>query len=88
MIRVQFGKRAVAFEDMEARLRESEALLKVAREKFKSAQAGWITTAAQLEDVQQYADQLLKELQDTQAAYEIAMRACADREVKLEAVSS
>ena len=88
MIRVLTGEKAMRFSDMEARVRESEAVLKVAREKFKSAQAGWITTAAQLEDVQQYADQLLKELQDTQAAYEIAMRACADREVKLKAVSS
>ena len=83
MIRVHFGKRAVAFEDMEARVRESEAVLKVAREKYRSAQAGWITASAQLEEVQQYADQLQRELEETRTALKVALRGCADREERL-----
>lgn len=88
MIRVLTGDKAIRFADMEARVRECESVLRAAREKYRSAQAGWITTSALLESALQREGQLIAELEEAQAALDVALQACIDRERRLEGVEA
>ena len=72
---ILFGEAARTARDLQASLRVAEARNDVLVEKAASARAGWITTAAELESVQAYADQLLAELTETQTAFRAALEA-------------
>lgn len=65
MMRVLFGQAVEDFDAVSRDYRTAKRLLEASEQRRKSAEHGWVTSAAQLSDVQEAFDQLSAELRDT-----------------------